>query len=86
MLVMLSACAGTPFKWDSVRQIKPGMTTQEVVAIAGSPYMVRAESSDRMTYIWSTANGLTGSNKSFAVKFKDGKVMQSPFVPDSFKD
>ncbi len=57
-LLILTACAGTPFKWNDARQIKEGMDTNEVTALMGSPTNV-ASKEDSLVYVWVYYNGLT---------------------------
>ncbi|OVE46688.1 outer membrane protein assembly factor BamE domain-containing protein [Chromobacterium violaceum] len=80
----LAACAGTSFKWDSARQIKPGMTTQEVTALMGTPNNV-SSISGAIRYVWTDVNLLSGTTKTLAVDFVDGKVQKAPPIPDEFK-
>ncbi len=79
----LSACAGTPFTWDSARQIKAGMNQEEVTSLMGPPYLVKSQNGG-VTWVWSHANGLSGATKSVSVVFVDGKVVEAPPIPDSF--
>lgn len=82
-IVLLTACAGTNFEWDNARQIKAGMTEQEVTNIMGAPYLVRSESG-KLTWVWSYANTFDGV-KTVSVIFVDGKVTEPPPIPASFK-
>jgi len=82
--VILVGCAGTSFGWSSARQVKSGMTTQEVTKIMGAPYSVTS-TGGKMIYVWSSANGFTGSVKTLAVVFVDGKVITAPTVPEEYK-
>lgn len=81
--LIMTACAGTPFKWDSARQIKEGMTEREVTELMGAPYLVKSEAAG-LTWVWSYAETFSGA-KSIAVVFKDGKVTKVPVIPESFK-
>lgn len=83
LTLCLTACAGTAFNWDSARQIKAGMTEQDVTAIMGSPYLVKSESG-KLTWVWSYADAFAGA-KSVSVVFVDGKVAEPPPIPASFK-
>ena len=83
LAVALTACAGTPFKWDSARKIQPGMTTTEVSEIMGPPHTV-SSSGDNLRYVWVYVNSFTGT-RTLAVDFKDGKVLKAPPIPDSFQ-
>lgn len=79
----LTGCAGTPFSWDSARQIQPGMSIEEVTNLVGPPLSVTA-AAGRMTYVWSYAQAYSGS-RTLAVVFVDGKVTEAPPIPPSFK-
>ncbi len=81
--LILSACAGTHFDWASARQIKTGMTEQDVTAIMGPPYLVKSQNGG-ITWAWSYADAFTGS-KAVSVVFVDGKVVEPPPIPTSFK-
>lgn len=83
LTLTVSACAGTNFNWDTARQIKPGMTEQEVTALMGRPYLVKSAGS-QVTWVWSHANAL-GASKAVSVVFVDGKVSDAPAIPESFK-
>lgn len=80
----LAACAGTQFKWDSARQIKLGMTTQEVTALMGAPNNVSAVG-DTVRYVWADVNLMRGTTKTLAIDFVDGRVQKAPPIPDEFK-
>lgn len=82
---LLSACAtGTPFKWESARQLKEGMTMQEVTSLMGEPHTVRAEGAV-VRYVWVEVNALTFATKTLSVDFVDGKLQKVPPIPDGFK-
>lgn len=81
--IFLSACAGTAFNWDSARQIKAGMNEHEVTTIMGQPYLVRS-GQEGITWVWSYADAFAGA-KSVSVVFRDGKVVEAPPIPASFK-
>lgn len=83
--LLLTACAGTPFRWDQARQIKAGMTPEQVTALVGTPNRVDAQG-DVLRYIWVHANGLTGNSRSLRVDFRDGRAIQAPPIPASFED
>lgn len=83
LTTMLTACAGTAFKWDAARQIKTGMSEQEVTALMGSPYLVTSQKNG-VTWVWSYADAFAGA-KSVSVVFRDGKVVEPPPIPSSFK-
>lgn len=82
----IAGCAvGTKFEWDSARAVKEGMSTQEVTALMGKPYMVQSLGDGQQKWIWSSANGWTGSSQVAALTFKDGKVVKALDVPAHFK-
>jgi outer membrane protein assembly factor BamE (lipoprotein component of BamABCDE complex) len=80
---LLGGCAGTPFKWDQARQIKPGMTQAEVTALVGEPNSVHAQG-DSLIYVWVYVNSFTGT-RTLRLTFRDGKVIDAPPIPDEFK-
>lgn len=80
----LTACAGTQFKWDSARQIKPGMNTHEVTALMGNPNNVSSVGGT-VRYVWADVNLLSGTTKTLAIDFVDGRVQKAPPIPDEFK-
>lgn len=84
LTIALSACAGTPFKWDDARRIQAGMSAQELKQLMGEPQTVRA-SGDVVRYVWVEVNSFTFATKSLAVDLKDGKVVKAPPIPDEFR-
>ncbi|KPC28428.1 Uncharacterized protein AC496_2471 [Pseudomonas savastanoi pv. glycinea] len=36
-------------------------------------------------WVWSHANGMTGASRVVSFKMKDGKVVEVPTIPSSFK-
>lgn len=84
-LLLLGACAGTPFKWSQARQIKTGMTTDEVKSIMGAPYSVTSRDG-ALLYVWVQVNPLTFATNSLRVDFKEGRVISAPPIPDEFQD
>lgn len=81
--LLISACAGTPFDWSSARQIKTGMTEQQVTAIMGPPFLVKSQHGG-VTWVWSYADAFSGA-KTVSAVFQDGKVTDPPPIPESFK-
>lgn len=80
---VLAGCAGTPIDWGSARQVKVGMSKDEVTKIMGTPYMVTT-TCDGELWVWSYANVYTGT-KSMSLPFdKEGKVKAVPSIPDGF--
>lgn len=82
LLVCISGCAGTPFKWDQARQLKEGMTESEVTQLMGSPFMVKSTPEGNV-WIWSYSDGFTGI-RTVSISIKDGKVTKAPSIPSSF--
>jgi len=74
VLVLVTACAGTPFNWEDTAKIKDGMSEPEVVSILGRPYS-RTQSGNRSTLVWSYAQGFGGGAKAVAYRFVDGRVV-----------
>lgn len=81
--IALTACAGTAFNWNQARAIKEGMTAEELQKIMGEPYMVTTRG-DETIWVYSQANGFTGSHKSVTFVLKDQKVVGLPTIPSSF--
>lgn len=84
MLLFLSACAGTPFKWDDARKIQAGMTTQEVTALIGPPYSITA-SGDVVRYVWVEVSMIDHSSKTLRIDFRDSKAVKAPPIPSEFQ-
>lgn len=80
----LIGCAGTRFNFEDARQVKVGMTEAEVVERLGRPYSVTTRG-DTQVWVWSQANGLTGSSSAVTFIFKEGKVATVPNIPASFR-
>lgn len=78
--------AGTSIDWDKARQVKGGMTEQEVSGLMGKPYSVTAKPDGTQVWVWSYASMLTGKTQSAALPFdKDGKAVGGFNIPASFK-
>jgi len=62
-LLLLAGCwtYGTKFTQDQVRQLKPGMTVDEVEAIMGPPNSMMAGTVTRATWVYATALGAVNS-------------------------
>jgi len=80
----LSGCAGTNFSYDEARKVKVGMTEEEVTQMMGPPYSVLSRADGRM-WVWSHANGMTGASHVISFRMVDGKVVEVPTIPSSFK-
>nr|DAS44423.1 MAG TPA: SmpA / OmlA family [Bacteriophage sp.] len=79
----LAGCAGTNFNWNNARQIKEGMSEQQVLTLLGKPNMTTS-TPNGLIYVWSFANGFTGTARSVSVIMKDGVVVSAPSIPDSY--
>lgn len=62
----LVGCAGTNFNWNNARQIKEGMSEQQVLSLLGKPNMTTS-TPNGLIYVWSFANGFTGTARSVSV-------------------
>ena len=86
--LLLTACAtaGTKFDFYQARQLKVGMTEQEVTQIMGKPMSVTARGPDQI-WVWSYAKAVAFSidSQSVSVIFRDHRVIEVPTIPDSFK-
>lgn len=81
--LVFAGCVGTHFNFDEVRQVQPGMTEQQVQQIMGKPNVVTAQGNRiRWVYAYGTAVG-TGASASFV--FENGRVVEVPVVPASFR-
>lgn len=80
----LAGCAGSNFSYDNARKVEIGMTEAQLVGLMGQPYSVASRGNEQM-WIWSHANGFSGSSKAVSFKVIDGKVAEVPKIPESFK-
>lgn len=81
--LLTSGCVGTHFTFSEVRQVQPGMTEQQVQQIMGKPNVVTAQGNQvRWVYAYGTA---IGSAASASFVFENGRVVQVPNVPSSFR-
>lgn len=83
VVASLAGCAGTNFNWNNARQIKEGMSEQQVLTLLGKPNMTTS-TPNGLIYVWSFANGFTGTARSVSVIMKDGVVVSAPSIPDSY--
>lgn len=84
LALVLSGCAGTSFTYDEARKVKVGMTEDQVTQIMGPPYSVVSRADGQM-WVWSHANGMTGASRVISFRMLDGKVVEVPTIPASFK-
>ena len=80
---LLCGCAGTNFKFDQARQVEIGMTTADVERIMGKPYMVTTRGAQDI-WVYSYCSAMFAT-KTVSFVFADGKVVEVPRIPDSFK-
>lgn len=84
--VLLTGCAGSgKIEWDKARQVREGMSQQEVTTLLGKPYMATSLGDGQQRWVWVHANGFTGASASATLTFKDGKVLKALDVPPDFK-
>lgn len=83
-LALLMGCAGTNFSYDKARQVKVGMTEAELVALMGRPYSVMSRDGSQL-WVWSHANGFSGSSRAISFELRDGRVASVPDIPSSFR-
>ena len=84
--VILMGCAGSgQINWNNARQLRQGMTEQQVTSLMGRPYSVTSKSDGTQVWVWVHANGLTGASSSVALPMKDGIAASDLKVPDSFR-
>lgn len=81
---LCAACAGSDFQWQQARQIKPGMTADEVSALMGPPTAKRAQPFGE-TWTWAYMNPREGNARAVSVSLRDGRVVHGPGVPQSFE-
>ncbi|AMB79819.1 hypothetical protein AV641_12410 [Pseudomonas fragi] len=84
LALVLSGCAGTSFSYDDARKVQVGMTEDQVTQIMGPPYSVVSRADGQM-WVWSHANGMTGASRVISFRMLDGKVVEVPPIPTSFK-
>lgn len=84
LVLTLSGCAGTSFSYDDARLVQVGMSEDQVTQIMGPPYSVISRTDGQM-WVWSHANGMTGASRVISFKMMDGKVVEVPPIPTSFK-
>lgn len=81
--LFVAACAGTPIDWSKARGVTPGMTEQQLTDRMGAPYMVSTRGADQI-WIYSYADAFSGT-KSVSFITRNGKVIDVPTIPASFK-
>lgn len=84
LAAVLTGCAGTDFTFDEARQVKVGMTESQLTEIMGRPYSI-VSNGEAQTWVWSRANGFTGTSRAVSFILKDGVVNSVPTIPESFE-
>jgi hypothetical protein len=77
--LLFAACVGTPFKWDTARQIKTGMSKGEVTAIMGKPYTISSGSDGNEIWAWNYGTAL-GTGGAYQIVIKGDKVIEVPVI------
>jgi hypothetical protein len=77
---LVVGCIGRKIEPENIRQLQPGMTFDQVVAIMGPPYMTLAGQppDDSTMATWVHSNAFTGA-QSLTLRFDgDGKLIKVP--------
>lgn len=85
LVAAVSGCAGTNFDYDDARQVRIGMTEAQVLDLMDKPYSV-AQNGNAEIWVWSRANGLTGSVRTVSFILRDGVVIGVPKIPINISD
>lgn len=85
LIAAVSGCAGTNFDYDDARQVKIGMTEAQVLDLMDRPYSV-VRNGDTEAWVWSRANGFTGSSRTVSFILRDGVVIGIPKIPFNITD
>jgi hypothetical protein len=89
-VIFFIACAGTNFKWDSIKNLHLGMTKQEVVEILGSPYQktaIKTSEGIKEIYTWAYAEAFSAP-RAASVTFLNDQVVTIVLhgSPNEYKD
>lgn len=89
-MMILNGCAGKSFTWNDASTVKLGDSGAEVIKkMQGKPYMITTSKVDGKIiekYIWSFANGMTGSSKAVTFILTDNQVTSVPTITESIKN
>lgn len=89
-ILILNGCAGKNFAWNDASTVQIGDNGKQVIEkMRGNPYMVTASKVDGKIvekYIWSFANGMSGSSKAVTFILTDDKVTSIPVITESIKN
>jgi hypothetical protein len=83
-VLSLSACASGYFSWSNARQVRVGMTEAQVTEILGPPHTVKATPQE-VLLVWVQLHGLFGRVDTLSIPFRDGRVSETPQIPETFK-
>lgn len=83
VFILVGCAAGVPVDWSKARAVKVGMTDKQLQDVMGAPYMVRSQG-DRQVWVYVNVDAFMGT-KSVSYILRDGKVIEVPAIPDSFK-
>lgn len=83
---ILSGCmsVGTKIDWNNARQVKDGMTKEQVVKLMGQPHTVAARADGSQRFVWVYVSTFSGSQTAALDFDAEGRVKKAFTVPDSF--
>lgn len=88
--LFIIGCAGKNFTWQNAATVSLGDSGDQVIEkMQGRPYNITASKIDGKViekYIWSFANGITGSSKVVSFVLTDGKVTSIPTITKSIME
>jgi hypothetical protein len=82
--LLLASCAGTPFSWSEARQVRVGMTSEQVTRLMGHPYTVSSGQEGDEQWAWSYGTGL-GTGGYYKITLKNNHVTDVPNIPASLR-
>jgi SmpA / OmlA family len=82
--MVCAGCVGSDFQWDQARQIRLGMSEEQVSEVMGPPTDVRTQTYG-VAWTWAYNNPREGSARVVSVVFRDGRVVNGPGIPESFR-
>lgn len=74
MALLLTACIGSPFRWQDTDRIHDGMTEAEVIAILSSKPFSRSQVGNRTILMWNYVP-FSGTGRAVSYSFLDGRVV-----------
>lgn len=78
-LLLFAGCVGTPFRWDTARQIKVGMSEAQVIELMGKPLTMSA-ADGKEYWTWNYGTGI-GTGGYFRIVLKNRVVTEVPEIP-----